>query len=137
MRRSGTGSGGGYGSRQHRDVRAPKVEPRPRAVHPGGVGQLGEMQGSHVTRGEESNYRGDPFYRGRGYATPVGPTDNVAAVGCGGGRTVYASGSQGTQGKVAAGNPPRQGRDVLSDYGPESSRPRGNPTRSDDRDADF
>jgi hypothetical protein len=90
---------------KHLDVRAPKIEPRPKAVHPGGVGQLGNMQGSHVTRGEESNYRGDPFYRGKGYATPVGPTDNVAACGVGGGRTVYASGSQGTQGNVASGNP--------------------------------
>ena len=133
MRRSGTG--GGFGSRQHRDVRAPKVEPRPRAVHPGGVGQLGEMQGSHVTRGEDSSYRGDPFYRGKGYATPVGPTDNVAAVGCGGGRTVYASGSQGTQGATNPGNPrPVPSRHVIESYGPESSRPH-NP--NSDIDADF
>ena len=135
MRRSGTGSGGGIGMNKLVNVRAPKVEPRPRAVGPGGVGQLGNAQGSHVTRGEESDYRGDPFYRGKGYATPVGPTDNVAACGVGGGRKVYASGSQGVQGNVAPGNPPPQGRDILSSYGPESSRP-SNPNRSD-TDADF
>ena len=44
MRRSGVGSGGGYGMNKHRDVRAPKAEPRPRAVHPGGVAQLGNKQ---------------------------------------------------------------------------------------------
>jgi hypothetical protein len=94
------------------------------------------MQGSHVTRGEDSSYRGDPFYRGKGYATPVGPTDNVAAVGVGGGRKVYASGSQGMTGNVAPGNAPAKNRDILSSYGPESSRSR-NPSRSDDRDADY
>jgi hypothetical protein len=135
MRRSGTGSGGGYGSRNVKDVRAPKAEPRPRAVHPGGVGQLGQSQGTHVTRGQESNYRGDPFYRGKGYATPVGPTDNVAACGVGGGRKVYASGSQGTQGNVASGNPrPTPSRHIIESFGPDYRRP-GNP-RSD-TDADF
>jgi hypothetical protein len=123
---------------KHRDVRAPKVEPRPRAVHPGGVAQLGNKQGSHVTRGEDSNYRGDPFYRGKGYATPVGPTDNVAACGVGGGRKVYASGSQGLTGNVAPGNPPAQRGDILSQYGPDYRRPRNNPhRRSSDSDADF
>jgi len=54
-----------------RDVRESyKVEPVPRAVGPGGVGQLGNIQGSHVTRGEDSSYRGDPFYLGRGYKAP-------------------------------------------------------------------
>jgi len=136
MRRSGVGSGGGIGMNKHVESRAPKIEPRPRAVHPGGVGQLGSMQGSHVTRGEESSYRGDPFYRGKGYATPVGPTDNVAACGVGGGRKVYASGSQGVQGNVAAGNPrPVSDRQIISSYGPDYRRP-GNPGRSD-TDADF
>ena len=134
--KSGNQKGGGYGSRVHRDVRAPKVEPRPRAVHPGGVAQLGNKQGSHVTRGQDSSYRGDPFYRGKGYATPQGPTDNVAAVGCGGGRKVYASGSQGMTGNVAPGNAPAKNRDILSDYGPDYHRP-GNPHRSSDTDADF
>jgi hypothetical protein len=133
---SGNQKGGGYGSRQHREVRAPKVEPRPRAVHPGGVGQLGNKQGDHITRGGSSGYRGDPFYRGKGYATPQGPTDNVAAVGCGGGRKVYASGSQGMTGNVAPGNPPAQRGDILSQYGPDYRRP-GNPHRSSDTDADF
>ena len=29
MRRSGVGSGGGIGMNKHKDVRAPKAEPRP------------------------------------------------------------------------------------------------------------
>src|SRR6516165_8969472 len=136
MRRSGQGSGGGYGSRNVKHVTASKVEPRPRAVSPGGVAQLGNAQGSHVTRGEESDYRGDPFYRGKGYATPVGPTDNVAACGVGGGRKVYASGSQGVQGATNPGNPrPVSDRHIIESYGPDYRRP-GNP-RSSDTDADF
>ena len=136
MRRSGVGSGGGIGMNKHVESRAPKIEPRPRAVHPGGVGQLGSMQGSHVTRGEESSYRGDPFYRGKGYATPVGPTDNVAAVGVGKGRTIYASGSQCQTG-TNPGNPrPVPNRHVIESYGPDYRRP-GNPGRSgSDVDAD-
>jgi hypothetical protein len=121
---------------KHRDVRAPKAEPRPRAVHPGGVAQLGNKQGTHVTRGQDSSYRGDPFYRGKGYQTPVGPTDNVAAVGVGGGRKVYASGGQGMTGQPASGNPPPQRGDILSQYGPDYRRP-SNPHRSSDTDADF
>jgi len=56
---------------------------------------LGNMQGSHVTRGEESNYRGEPLYGGRTLPTKFG--NEVAAntvCGVGGSRTVYSSGSQ-------------------------------------------
>jgi hypothetical protein len=53
--RSGNQKGGGYGSRQH--VEKPiRTGSGSRGTNPGGVGQLGQMQGSHVTRGEESNY---------------------------------------------------------------------------------
>jgi hypothetical protein len=97
------------------------------------------MQGSHVTRGEESSYRGDPFYRGRGYEPPGMISDPVKAVGVGGGRTIYKTGSQDQYGSGGPQKP--QGRDILSEYGSESSRPRnpeprGNPGRSD-TDADF
>jgi hypothetical protein len=77
----------------NRDVKESRAvdHPRARAVGPGGAGQLGNMQGSHVTRGEESDYRGDPLYIGKGYEPPVGPSQ---ASGVGGGRKLYPAGSQ-------------------------------------------
>jgi hypothetical protein len=124
----------GQGPQRH--TTAPKVEPRAYARNPGAAGQYGQSQGSHVTRGEESRYRGepDPTMR-RGYNNPVGPT-SMALSGPGAGREVLRSGGQGTHGAVNAGNPrPVSDRHILSSYGPESSRPR-NPNRSDS-DADF
>ena len=47
-----------------------KVEPTPYAYRPGGVGQLGNIQGSHVTSGPDSDYRGEPLRGGRGYKAP-------------------------------------------------------------------
>src|SRR5215469_6692372 len=125
--------GGGYHSRQH--VEKPvKTGKGSRAVGPGGVGQLGAMQGSHVTRGEESRYRGDPFYIGRGLnPTPYG--NEVAATtvcGVGGSRTIYSSGSQSGSSGHGPSNPRPQARDIL---GPSPER-RGNPGRGD-IDADY
>jgi hypothetical protein len=109
MRRSGVGSGGGYLMNKHKDVRAPKNEPRSKGVNPGGAAQLGAAQGSHVRdRRRESSYRGEPLYGGGAYATPRGPTNNMVS-GPGGGREVMRSGSQGTHGSPARGNPPPSG----------------------------
>jgi hypothetical protein len=47
-----------------------KVEPIPHAYNPGGVSQLGQMQGSHVTSSTDSSYRGDPMHAGRGFKAP-------------------------------------------------------------------
>jgi hypothetical protein len=114
MRRSGQGSGGGYGSRTVRHVTAPKREPRSNRVREPAVAQIGGNYGDHTTNKGETGWRPGPLYGGKGYATPVGPTDNVAACGVGGGRKVYASGSQGTQGSVNPGNPrPNTYRDAL------------------------
>jgi len=75
---------------------------------------------NHVThRGDSTGYTGERLDRGRGYAPPVGPTDNVAACGVGGGRRIYGSGSQSTYGKPAQGNPPAQPTDTLSEFGPD------------------
>jgi hypothetical protein len=112
MRRSGTGSGGGFGSNKVTHRNAPKVEPRAHGINPGGVAQLGTSIGNHVTKSSSSSYRGDPWGAGRGYSPPVGPTDNVAACGVGKGRTVHASGSQGQQGPIAGSVQPK-GRDIL------------------------
>ena len=57
--------------RASRDVReSTKVEPKPNVYLPGGVGQLGNMQGSHVTSDTDSDYRGDPLRGGRGFKAP-------------------------------------------------------------------
>ena len=47
MRRSGTGSGGGYGSRNVKHVTAPKVEPRSHRVREPAVAQIGGNYGDH------------------------------------------------------------------------------------------
>jgi hypothetical protein len=138
MRRSGTGSGGGYGSRTVKHTTAAKVEPRAYARNPGAVAQYGALVGDHVTRAGSSGYRGepDPTMR-RGYNNPVGPT-NMALSGPGAGRKIYGSGSQQMYGSGGPEKP--SGRDILGSFGPESSRPRGdnpgNRGRSD-TDADF
>jgi hypothetical protein len=121
MRRSGTGSGGGYKMNKHVHSRAPKAEPRPRAINPSAVNQLGNMLGDHTTHSKTSTgYRGEDLVRGKGYSGPIGPTDNVAACGVGGGRDVHKTGSQGLTG--SGGAPKPAGRDILSEYGPESKR---------------
>jgi hypothetical protein len=123
MRRSGIGSGGGYKMNKHRDTRAPKAEPRPRAINPSAVHQLGNMLGDHTTHSKTgTGYRGEELVRGKGYSGPVGPTDNVKAVGVGGGRTIYSCATQDQHGAPAPGNPPAKNRDILGEYGPESKR---------------
>jgi hypothetical protein len=66
-----------------------KVEPKPRAVNPGGVNQLG-------------NHLGAPgglqqFYDGKGYKTSQVPTLGKGNQGPGAHRTVHKTGSQGTK----------------------------------------
>jgi hypothetical protein len=137
-RNSGHQPGGGIASKQHVSIPV-RTGTGSRGTNPGGVGQLGNMQGSHVTRGEESNYRGDPLHSGRSFQpVPFGNQValNVGQGGCGTGRTIYKTGSQGMQGANNPGNPPSvPQRHVIESYGPESSRPH-NPNRSD-TDADF
>jgi hypothetical protein len=119
MRRSGTGSGGGYHTKQHVDSRAPKTEPKAYAKRPAGAAGIGSFYGDHTTnRPGSSGFRGEKFDD----SPPIGPTNNVAAVGVGGGRDIHKSGSQGMQGRPAPGNPPAQGKDILGSYGPESKR---------------
>jgi hypothetical protein len=99
-------SGGGITGKNVRHGRYGKSEPKPRAMSPAGVAQLGQHVGDHTTeRARSSGYRGLDLERGRGYSTPIGPTDNVAAVGVGGGRTIYKSGTMGTHGPANPGQP--------------------------------
>ncbi len=98
-------SGGGIKSNKTVHRPSPKVEPKARAINPGGAGQIGLRVGDHTMHGRETGYRGEKLDAGRGYQTPVGPTDNVKAVGVGGGREIHRSGSQTQHGDVA-GPPP-------------------------------
>jgi hypothetical protein len=106
--RSGHRPGGGIASKPIVHKQAPKAEPKPHSINPAGVSHIGTSQ----FLGRE------PIYEGRGYG-PVGPTDNVKAVGVGGGRTIYKSGSQHGMGPA---KPMPEGRDILSEFGPESKR---------------
>jgi hypothetical protein len=120
MRRSGTGSGGGIGMNKHVERRAPKAEPRSRGINPSAVAQLGEHVGDKVTHVKGSTgYRGEPLVRGSGYSPPQGPTDNVAACGVGGGRTIYERGTQDMQGKP---NPGMAGLPSTRGQWPDSKR---------------
>ena len=103
----------------HRPAGGPKsknvVQPSVRTgtgsygTNPGGVGQLGQKQGSHITRHSDSDYRGEPLHSGRSFQpVPFGNEValNVGKGGCGTGRTNYGqSGSQGTHGATNPGNP--------------------------------
>jgi hypothetical protein len=78
-----------------------------RHIQKAGVAQLGQMQGSHVTDG------GDTGYRGIGLVGPKHPIseplgNEIAArtvCGAGGSREVMKTGSQGVHGNVERGNP--------------------------------
>ena len=115
MRRSGKGSGGGLG--MNKVVHRPhgKTEPRAHEYRPGGVGQLGNKQGNHQTHGRgATSYTGEPLRGGRGYEPPGMISDPVKAVGVGGGRTIYKTGTQCQTGPVNPGNPPpNRQRDAL------------------------
>jgi hypothetical protein len=131
--------GGGYHTRQHVE-KSVKTGKGSYATTPGYVGQLGNKQGNHPTRGEPTSYRGEPMHSGPSFQpVPFGNQValNVGKGGPGTGRTVYKTGSQGMTGNVAAGNPPRvPDRHIIESYGPDYRSP-GNPNRSSDTDADF
>ena len=119
MRRSGTGSGGGYRMNKHVESRAPKAEPRANRVREPAVGQIGGSYGDHVTNKGETGWRPGSLYGGRGYEPPGMISDPVKAVGVGGGRTIYKSGFQDQHGQPAQGNPPAKNTDILSQFGPD------------------
>jgi hypothetical protein len=107
MRPSGQGSGGGLGSRPVTHARAPKAEPRPNKMSVKATSQIGQSLGNHITQGRYTlSGVAKDLYAGRGYSPPVGPTDNVKAVGVGGGRSVHGCGTQGQHGPVAGARRP-------------------------------
>lgn len=46
-----------------------KIDPRPQAINPGGVSQIGISIGDHSEKGD-TNYRGESMNAGRGYRAP-------------------------------------------------------------------
>lgn len=58
----------GRASRDNNDGR--KVEPRPRAIVPAGVAEIGIAQGNHVTDHGSTGYGGVNMYGGRGFKSP-------------------------------------------------------------------
>ena len=59
------------GRATHSGSAGTKVEPTSHAKLPGGVAQLGQMQGNHVTEGGRVGNRGLPLYAGRGLEAPM------------------------------------------------------------------
>ena len=104
--RSGHRPAGGVHSKQVIHRPQPKVEPRAKAMNVERVSQIGQTV----------SFQKGPMEEGRGYNAPVGPTNNLVS-GPGGGRTVYKSGSQHGMGPA---KPMPTGKDILSEYGPES-----------------
>jgi hypothetical protein len=92
--------GGGYASNKVVHHSVPKQEPKPHAINEAAVSQIG-VKVAFVK---------DQLERGRGYATPVGPTKSVA--GPGGGRDIHPSGGQHGLNKNPQPLPP--GRDPLN-----------------------
>jgi hypothetical protein len=111
MAMKGSG-GGGYGSRPHVE-KSVRTGSGSHSARPAGVAQLGQKQGSHVTRDGESDYRGERLHNDRSFQpVPFGNEValNVGKGGPGAGRTLYGqSGQQGQHGPVA-GSPRPAGR---------------------------
>ncbi len=105
-------SGGGISSNKLVQSKAPKAEPRARAISPGGADQLGQKVGPRRAV--------EPLDAGPGYRTPVGPSSNMG-VGPGANRQVHRCGSQGTHGPVNRGQS-SPARDILSEFGPDKRR---------------
>jgi hypothetical protein len=107
-------SGGGISSNKYRTSKAPKVEPRSKAVSPGAVDGLGQ-----ATAFKKPNLQSGP-----GYSTKPQPSTGIAnarqghqgAGPGGGGRTIFPSGSQS---QTPPARPMPAGRNTLSEFGPD------------------
>ena len=106
--------GGGVGSRVVKSSQGGrKVEPRASGVTPGHAAQIGTALGNKAQEAGAKKLNPVVPPRMGGYNPPVGANTNSKP-------TNY--GMCGTQwsGGASAGQPKPQGRDVLSDFGPES-----------------
>ena len=104
-------SGGGIEGAKVKHAKAPKVEPKPRAINPGHMAtSLGGKVGTRKAI--------TPMNAGPGYKTPVGPSPSMGQ-GPGANRTIYHCGSQS---ETPAAKPMPAGRDILSGFGPERGK---------------
>jgi hypothetical protein len=113
--RSGHRPGGGIASKQHVSVPV-RTGSGSRGTRPAGVGQIGQSQGDHITNKDSTGYRGERLHHDRNFQPVKFGNEvalNVGKGGCGTGRTIYKTGSQGQQGQVAGTRAP-QGRDILN-----------------------
>jgi hypothetical protein len=102
----------GGGSNKFVQSKAPKIEPRSKAMSPETVAQLGAS----------TAFQKKPLEMGPGLQGPVGPTNNLMNGPKGQGRTLYGQcGSQGTYGPVNPGNS-APARDILSSFGPDKRK---------------
>jgi hypothetical protein len=109
--------GGGYGSRPHVE-KSVKTGSGNRGVRESGAESIGKSYGSHITNKSDTGYRGPKFHSDRNPPMSV-PFGNEKALavgkgGCGTDRDIHERGSQGMQGKPAAGSPRPAGRGILT-----------------------
>ena len=124
--RQGHKPGGGIASKVN--VQTPvRTGSGSKGISPGWVAQRGQKQGDHVTnRGDGTGYRGEPKFTGQNFQPVKFGNElatNVGKGGPGAGRTIHSCGSQGMTGSGGPQKP--AGRDILSSFGPESSRAKG------------
>jgi hypothetical protein len=97
-------------------------------IRPSYTNAPGSHFGDHTVDGVSTGYRGPKREDGKSFQpTPFGNEValNVGKGGCGTGRTLYGqAGSQGTHGPTNPGAAPAKNRDILSEFGEESSRGR-------------
>jgi len=126
MATSGHRPGGGIASNK-RVEKPVRTGTGSHGTNPGYVSQLGNKVGSHTRQGD-TGYRGEEFHNRPSFDPVKFGNDIALNVGKGGPGTgrdpAMRSGSQGVHGPVA-GNRAAQGRDILSQFGPESSRAKG------------
>ena len=122
--RSGPGSGKGGGTHSGGGRTPVKGSirsgpPRASVVSPAGAAGIGVAVGNHA-EGKTVSAPKQPLYTGTKPGVPAGNAValNVGKGGPGAGRVVHATGSQSQHGP-AAGTPEPQGRDILSDFGPD------------------
>lgn len=92
-------SGGGLTSNKLRESKAPKIEPRSKAVSPASADLIGQTVG----------FKKPPLVSGPGLAGPVGPTNNLVNGPKGQGRNVHQCGSQNQWGSPAPSEDRMQG----------------------------
>jgi hypothetical protein len=117
-------SGGGINSRIVKRVGVKTGPANTNKISPRGVSQFGYATGGRLRR--EGSFTGDstslPVNAGTMKQVPLGNqlVKNVGAGGPGAGRTVMSRGTNAMHGSPVQGQAPGR-RDILSEYGPESS----------------